>query len=358
MTPNSSPLMAAMALTFASNFIATAQTLKADHKTNKTMHTHFEKITINNSTQYVLVRGKSVNAPLLIHVQAGPGLPMISEANEMEKQLHLEKDFLVAYWDQRGCGLSYSKDVAPETINLSQMTDDVIAVTKYLLKKYNKDNALMVGYSIGATLSTMAAAKESSLFNTIVAVGIDVDIPFANQFALDYALQKAMAKNDKKLVKAINELSQHPIVESKAFQKRAQILTDLGGIKANTTFASLTLSTVKHMLTSKYYRIRGTIKSVKGMSFCQNALVLEFNTFNLFDKVKKLAVPVHFVQGGLDGIAPPEKGKEFFENLDTPSKSFSLFEKSAHTPQYDEPEKFASLVLSVARKSNLLMASK
>ena len=95
------------------------------------------EMNINNSDQWVLVRGKNINAPLLIHVQAGPGLPMISEANEMEKHLHLEEKFLVAYWDQRGCGKSFNKHIPTETITLTQMADDIIACTKYLLKKYN-----------------------------------------------------------------------------------------------------------------------------------------------------------------------------------------------------------------------------
>jgi len=49
------------------------------------------------------------------------------------------------------------------------MADDVIACTKYLLKKYNKDKALIVSYSIGATVSVMAAGKDSSIFSAIVA---------------------------------------------------------------------------------------------------------------------------------------------------------------------------------------------
>src|SRR6476659_3275701 len=114
-----------------------------------------EKININNSFQWVLVRGKDIDAPLLIHVQAGPGLPIISEADEMEKKLHLENNFLVAYWDQRGCGRSFSKDILPETINLAQMADDIIACTRYLLKKYNKQKAMIIGYSFGATTSMM-----------------------------------------------------------------------------------------------------------------------------------------------------------------------------------------------------------
>ena len=45
---------------------------------------------VNGSEQWILVRGKSSDAPLIIHVQAGPGFPMIPEAHAMEKNLHLE----------------------------------------------------------------------------------------------------------------------------------------------------------------------------------------------------------------------------------------------------------------------------
>src|SRR5690348_9449540 len=73
-----------------------------------------QKVNINNSTQWILVRGKSIDNPLIIHVQAGPGLPMIPEANAIEKLLHLEEDYLVAYWDQRGCGKSFDKNMDPK----------------------------------------------------------------------------------------------------------------------------------------------------------------------------------------------------------------------------------------------------
>jgi proline iminopeptidase len=305
-----------------------------------------EKLDINNSTQWVLIRGTNIDAPLLIHVQAGPGLPMISEANEMEKHLHLEDKFLVAYWDQRGCGKSFSKDILPENINLTQMADDIISCTKYLLNKYNKGNAVIIGYSIGATTSLMAAAKESNIFSSIFAAGIDLDIPYANQYALDFAMNKAAAVNNKKLIQKIKELKSRPIVETKRFQQRAEILTNLGGIKAGSNYNRLLLSTVKNILFSRYYGIGGLIKTMKGMAFCQNALIPELNNFNLFRSVTKISVPVHFIQGTLDGIAPPDKGKEYYEQLQAVNKSFTVFEKSAHMPQYEESEKFSNLILS------------
>jgi pimeloyl-ACP methyl ester carboxylesterase len=316
---------------------------------HKKSFVHLEKININNSSQWVLVRGKNIEAPLLIHVQQGPGLPMISEANEMEKHLHLENNFLVAYWDQRGCGKSFNKDILPETIHLGQMADDIIACTKYLLKKYNKTKAIIIGYSIGATTSLMAAAKDSSIFSEIFATGVDVDIPYADHYALDFAMDKAVAANNKKLIKKITELKRQPIVETKKFQQRAEILTNLGGINAGTNYNNLVLKTAKNILFSRYYGIGGLIKTMKGMAFCQNALLPELNSFNLFQKVKKISVPVHFIQGSLDGVAPPAKGKEYYERLQAVNKSFTVFEKSAHMPHYEESEKFSNLVTSFSK---------
>jgi pimeloyl-ACP methyl ester carboxylesterase len=307
---------------------------------------HLEEININNSSQWVLVRGENINAPLIIHVQAGPGLPIISEANEIEKKLRLENDFLVAYWDQRGCGKSFSKNIPSETINLVQMADDVIACTKYLLKKYNKDKAIIIGYSIGATISLMAAAKDSSIFRTLFVVGTDVDIPYANQYVLDFAMGKAIAGNNKKLLQKINALKSQPIVDAKKFQQRAKIVTNLGGIKADSNYNSLVLNTVKNILLSRFYGIGGLVKTMKGIEFCQNALLPELNQLNLFQKVTKVSIPVHFIQGSLDAIAPMARGRAYYDQLQAVNKSFTVFEKSAHAPHYEEPRKFSDLVRS------------
>ena len=313
---------------------------------HKNSVSHFEKITINQSTQWVLVKGQNIDAPLLIHVQAGPGLPLISEADKMEKLLQLEKNFLVAYWDQRGCGLSFDKKILPETINFDQMADDIIACTKYLINKYHKSKAVVVGYSIGATTSLMAAAKDSSVFSAIFAVGTDTDIPYANKYALDFAMNKALAGKNKKLQQRISELQSRPIVETERFQLRAEILTNLGGIQTGITYNKLILGSVKNILFSSHYGLRGLIKTVRGMAFCQNALLPDYNNFNLFQKVSRVEIPVHFIQGNLDAVAPPDKGKEYYEQLEAFQKSFTLFEKSAHMPHYEEPEKLSSLILS------------
>ena len=80
------------------------------------------------------------------------------------------------------------------------------------------------------------------------------------------------------------------------------------------------------------------------MEFCQNVLLPEFNTVNLFRRIERIDVPVHFIQGRKDGVAPYQTAVEYYEYLRAATKTFTCFDNSAHMPHYDEPEKFAKLL--------------
>ncbi|MEW5843739.1 MAG: alpha/beta hydrolase [Bacteroidota bacterium] len=305
---------------------------------------HLEKININNSEQWILVRGEAENTPLILHVQAGPGLPIIPEANTLEKLLRLEEKHLVAYWDQRACGKSFGKIPDESSMNLDQLADDVLENTKYLLNKYKKEKAVVVGYSIGATLSLMAATKNSNLFEHLFLVGIDVDIPYANEYALKFALKKANELNNSRLAKQANDLMNIPITNSTLFRKRAKLLTNAGGMNTKSSYNQLMKAAITNMILCKEYKLNDIIKTIKGMEYCQNTLLPEMNALNLFDRIKSVNVPVHFIQGKLDGISPYDKVVQFFEYLISPNKTFTAFNNSAHMPHYEEPEKFARML--------------
>src|SRR5262245_36354692 len=223
-----------------------------------------QKVMINDSEQWILIRGKSPDAPLIIHVQAGPGFPMIPEAHTMEKKLRLENDYLKAYWDQRACGKSFDKKIDPKTINFSQLTDDIISCTKYLLGKYQKEKAIIVGYSQGATLSLMAAVKDRTIFDQLFLAGLDIDIQTANRYAIEFAISKATEKNKGTLLKQAIELYKIPIVNTRQFQKRAKLLTNLGGVKMGTSYNQLLIMTIANMIFSKAYRLSDIPKMIKG----------------------------------------------------------------------------------------------
>ena len=96
---------------------------------------------------------------------------------------------------------------------------------------------------------------------------MDIDIPAANKYALEFAMTKAKEKNNRRLVKQVEYLIDEPILKSKIFQERARLLTDLGGIKSGSSYSALLLSTIKNMLFSKEYSLKRSLKQLKVWSF-------------------------------------------------------------------------------------------
>src|SRR5262249_51449108 len=88
------------------------------------------KLDINRSHQRIrLCAAHDGLAPLLI-VQGGPGLPLLHEVGKFQRLLNLEKDFLVGYWEQRGCGNTPQNDA--KSTSLPQQIDDLRTVLQWL----------------------------------------------------------------------------------------------------------------------------------------------------------------------------------------------------------------------------------
>lgn len=85
------------------------------------------------------------------------------------------------------------------------------------------------------------------------------------------------------------------------------------------------------------WRYKFTSPSIKNL---QNE---EYGT-DLNEKVPKVDVPVYFCHGIYDHTISYDLTKEYFNKLQAPMKGFYTFNESAHSPMFEEPEKF-SLIL-------------
>ena len=120
-------------------------------------------IMVNGVRQGMFIRGNNKNNPVLLYVHGGPAFPNYFLIDKYKPGL--EDLFTVCYWEQRGGGLSYSKEVTLESMNLEQLASDAIEVTKYLCKRFGKDRVYMMAHSGGTPLAIMAAVKAPQLYN-------------------------------------------------------------------------------------------------------------------------------------------------------------------------------------------------
>jgi len=79
-------------------------------------------VEIGGIDQYLIIRGADTSKPVMLFVHGGPGSPETPLMRALNPTI--ENDFVMVYWEQRGSGKSYSKNIPPETMNLDQFISD------------------------------------------------------------------------------------------------------------------------------------------------------------------------------------------------------------------------------------------
>ena len=105
--------------------------LCADSSSNKLKIKLFEPIEVNGTKQWILIRGNDESKPVLLYLHGGPGQSLIPFAHKATDKL--VNDFIVVYWDQRGAGLSYDKNIPQNTMTIDQFVEDAKCVTVFLI---------------------------------------------------------------------------------------------------------------------------------------------------------------------------------------------------------------------------------
>jgi pimeloyl-ACP methyl ester carboxylesterase len=303
-----------------------------------------ESVVAVGSAQWIRIRGADVSNPVLLLIQQGPGLPMINEVRRFEEILGLEEDFTVVYWDQRGTGLSL-RGLADET-SLELMVSDTVAILEYLRDRFDTV-PFVAGFSLGATVGAMAAARRSDLVATLVAVGMDLDGAAAGHEAYDFALATARQRRNRRAIRQLEAIGPPPHLDAKGFATRVRWATNFGGVSSTETYGSLVRGLLASLLRSHDFSMADVVRTVRGISATQAALLPELEDLDLVQALPRLEVPIVMAQGRFDRVAPGEAAQQFVDALEAPSKELVWFEHSAHTPHLKEPQKFRDLLMRV-----------
>jgi proline iminopeptidase len=297
------------------------------------------RLEINGSTQRIRVCSDRAGLPPILIVQAGPGLPLLHEVAKFQKHLKLECDFLVGYWEQRGCGAASQQDA--KSVSLRRQVDDLRTVLQWLHDE-TKQTVVLFGISLGATVVLQAVAHEPNIAKSVVAISPDADTAGSDASVRSFLQeQSALAKGDR-LSGRLKKLGEPPYTDPAAFQLRGRLLTDLGGIERSKKFSGLLRETLLAMI--RTYGFVGTAKALRNMSLVQRQLLPELVSLNLFADPPRLAVPVHYVFGEQDPLTPAAIVKQLPAAIRAPKCTVILATDAGHMVHFDQPE----LVRSIA----------
>lgn len=299
-------------------------------------------VNINGVKQGMFIKSKNDTNPVLLYLHGGMPDYFLTQ----KYPTGLEDYFTVAWWEQRGSGLSFNASIPRESMTLEQMISDTKAVTNYLRNRFGKDKIYLMGHSGGTFIGIQVAAQMPELFHAYIGVAQMSDQLQSERLAYEYILKKFGEKGNKKMVR---KLEAAPVTLTSGTPDAYCTLRDPAmhslGIGTthdmNSVITGIFIPSLlcrEYTLPEKYNLWRS--KSRSGISILWSNMI----TTDLAMQVTELDLPVYFIGGKYDYTVSYILAKDYFKKIKAPVKGFYTFEKSAHSPMFEEPEKMQQII--------------
>jgi len=298
------------------------------------------KLEINGSTQQIRICAERIGLPPILIVQAGPGFPLLHEVAKFQKYLNLEKDFLVIYWDQRGCGIASQQDA--KSVSLQQQVDDLRTILHWL-KNETKQTVIVFGISLGATIALQAVEHEPDNAKSVIAISPDAHTTKSDASVSSFLHEQSILAKNHRFNTKLKKLGEPPYIDIAAFQLRANLLADLGALERGKKFSTLVRETLFSMI--RTYGLFGTANAMRNMNLIQRKMLPQLVSLDLLANPPHLAIPVHYLFGTQDPLVPAEIVKELPLAIAAPESSVTLVPNAGHMVHFDQPEVVRSIVM-------------
>jgi proline iminopeptidase len=98
-----------------------------------------EQVRLGGADQWISIRGRSVDNPVLLYLSGGPGG---SDLGYVRYRPGLEDHFTVVVWEQRGTGMSYPSIDPTSRMTLDQMVSDGIQLSRLLTRRFDERGSI------------------------------------------------------------------------------------------------------------------------------------------------------------------------------------------------------------------------
>lgn len=300
-------------------------------------------IPIGGHDQSLMLRGLDADAPVLLFLEGGPGGTATGAMRYAGGGL--EDDFVVATWDQRGTGRSADAFEPSSTLTVDQMVSDTIEVTEYLRDRFDEEAIYVVGSSWGTTLGVLAVQQRPDLYRAYIGTGQMVDQYETDQLMYADSLAYAERTGDEAFAKRLRDIGEPPYDDTLAYTQALASNPEWVDYPRGEDYELM--AEYPQSLFVEEFTLTEQFRAASGMFETFAALYPQLGDIDFRRTVPELAVPVYLIEGAYEAPGRSTLAFEWFDMLEAPEKELVVFENSGHTPQRDEPGRFAEYLANV-----------
>jgi pimeloyl-ACP methyl ester carboxylesterase len=302
-----------------------------------------EKVDLNGSQQWISIRGKDINKPVLLFLAGGPGGSQLVTARRALGGL--EDHFVVVNWEQPGAGKSFDA-VDRSKLSPERYVTDGIALTYYLRERFDEEKIYVLGESWGSVLGVWMVQQNPELFHAFISTGQMVAFLETDLMCYDFVLDLMEQRGDTKKVEQLKQQGPPPYYGKGVAMREAAFLTETYTyMNADPNINNDGFNTFQDLAGSEY-GLYDKVNWFRGALETMDAVYPQLWEVDFRVQVTKLEVPVYFLIGRHDVNAPPVLAEECFDLLNAPHKEWIWFERSGHNPWVTESSAFVDAVMN------------
>lgn len=305
-----------------------------------------ERPLIGGIPQGIVIRGSRSDNPVLLYVHGGPGRPVYPTLHDREPWRQLESLFTIAYWDQRGTGMSNPADLDLSTLNLDRLVEDAAEVAGFLKARFGKEKIYLLGHSWGSMLGSFTVQRHPELFHAYIGVGQAGNQAESERETLAWLQENATKRVDKDTLHKLSGLHLPQGLDAQAWidylvVNRA-LVSQYRGAWYTGAFSNEDYTRV--MASLPHYTEREHKHNIETFIATLLQLWPTFVGTDLNTAVSEQTVPVYIFQGTQDYQTTYRQAKIYFDNLRAPEKRFYTFTQAAHWPHIEQYDDFERIV--------------
>lgn len=301
-----------------------------------------EKVQLGGSEQWISIRGRDVNNPVLLFLAGGPGGSQLTTARHA--LAGLEDHFVVVNWEQPGAGKSFNA-VDRSTLTPERYIADGHELTLYLRQRFDREKIYVLGESWGSALGIMLVQRYPDLFHAHIGTAQMVAFLETDQICYDFAINWAQERGDTQRIARLQEQGPPPYYGEGVAWKQVGYLKDTYAYMDQNPAIIGGFNTPRD-LASPEYGLIDKVNWARGPLDTLGVVYPHLWDVDFRKQAAHLDVPVYFLIGRHDVNAPPALVEAYYELLDAPHKELVWFERSGHTPWTSEPDKFVAVMVN------------